>query len=636
MITFRKSLAFRLFVSGVILLSFPLLVDTFVVLQKRYRESLGQAQLYLAQVTSLRTHLFSYLLEKRDDVTPLFTYFSHLQEAFSKGTTPHLNTELQRVAYVGNFSEVILFKAFEDGSYRAIAASLPDNESNSLESYHFYAEIVKSEAEHDQFRMLYDAASGDYYTIYGQKIKSVEGKAAGFLLFVRNVTDKIKPLIAQHTDGATINFALLLDNKIVVTAGDPQLQFQYFAPITAQDRERLKIEQPILEGHIAHQPLTVTQEEGFSPFFTFTFNGKEHVGYLEKITNTDFFILAYTSQGEVALSPFLKFRHLYFVYGFIFLIGGVVSLIAVWFVSRPLRSLGRVMEAIASGETTVRYKRDPIGLEINDLGNSFNEMIDALLEKTHLAEEERVKSEIFKRELRIGQQAQRRLLPTLMPSVLGVEIVERFIPAKLVGGDFYDIFTQENGKLILAIADASGKGVSACFYSLGVRSYFRVMASAKKHIGAIMEAVNALFLKDSGESGMFVTMLGAIYDPVTRKLQYASCGHTPLLVRRRNGQAFMLEDRTFALGIVDNLPLTEGEITLENGDIVVLYTDGITEAENGDGGFYTEAQLQSFVATLSDMSAAQVASAIMEDVGSFVGQFPQHDDMTLVVMKVTA
>lgn len=297
------------------------------------------------------------------------------------------------------------------------------------------------------------------------------------------------------------------------------------------------------------------------------------------------------------------------------------------------------MESIQKGDLSVRYLHDPLGFEINTLGLSFNEMIDTLLEKRYLAEEEKVKVEIYEKELKIGQQVQRGLFPTHIPTYHGIEFAQRYIPAKEVGGDFYDIFTKEKEdgeQLVLVIADASGKGVQACFYSLGVRSNLRVFAREYTDPGLILNRVNNLFYDDSGDSGMFVTLLLGIYDPKSRQLSYSSCGHNPPLLRKADGQIVVLSQSksVMALGVKKDLDTASEKVTLDPGDVVVFYTDGITETHDENNKLFDEERLESIIKEKGEGAVDQTATVLLEEVRKFQGKAAQHDDITLLLMKV--
>jgi sigma-B regulation protein RsbU (phosphoserine phosphatase) len=260
-----------------------------------------------------------------------------------------------------------------------------------------------------------------------------------------------------------------------------------------------------------------------------------------------------------------------------------------------------------------------------------------LLEIIFLAEEERVRVEFYEKELKIGQVVQRGLLPSKMPTLEGIEIAERYLPAKEVGGDFYDVFLRTcEGKeqIALVVADASGKGVQACFYSLGVRSDLRVFAREYQKAGQVMKNVNRLFYSDSGDTGMFVTLLLGIYDPKTNELEYSSCGHNPPYLRKSDGTIEMLGGVDMALGVKKELDPQTRKVRLQKGDLLVFYTDGVTETHNENNELFSEARLEQFIKEKGNLSAERVAGELIKELKEFQGKALQHDDITLLLMKL--
>ena len=184
------------------------------------------------------------------------------------------------------------------------------------------------------------------------------------------------------------------------------------------------------------------------------------------------------------------------------------------------------------------------------------------------------------------------------------------------------------------MADASGKGVHACFFSLSLRNMLRTYAKEYTDIAQAMGAANDLFRADTGDSGMFVTALSGIYDAETRVLSYYSCGHNPGLLRRKGGVVETLEFKGMAMGFVPAPPATAHTIHLEPGDLVLFYTDGITEAMNKEYEFFGEERLMRCLAQEGDKEASAVIESIVAHVADFSGGEDQHDDITLLVMKV--
>ena len=295
------------------------------------------------------------------------------------------------------------------------------------------------------------------------------------------------------------------------------------------------------------------------------------------------------------------------------------------------------MAQIGQGDYSTRFEPDPLGFEINELGDNLNRMVSALLQQMESAKEERVKKETLANELTIGRSIQLSILPQEMPQLPSLDIAARALPAKEVGGDFYDIFTKgETGKreVILSIADAAGKGISACLYSLCLRSMLRSYEALSDDVGLIVQQANNLFAKDTEQTSMFVTAFVAVYDEGSGRLNYFSCGHPPTLLLRKDGSIEKLWTEGMAMGVQDFEPIKQASCTLQRGDLLCLYTDGVTEAHNPKNELFGEKRLEEFLIAHRDKPANQVCDDLLAAIENFAEGAAQHDDITMVVMKV--
>ena len=262
-------------------------------------------------------------------------------------------------------------------------------------------------------------------------------------------------------------------------------------------------------------------------------------------------------------------------------------------------------------------------------------MIEKLLENKAKAEQERVQRDLLLQELKLGKEAQKRLLKEPDQDFGILDVAQSYIPASEVGGDFYDIFRKPNGKLVVTIADASGKGVMACCYSLAARNILRTLATASDDVADVLARGNNLFCDDTGESGMFVTVEMAQYDYENRILTYYSLGHNPGILCRKDGTIESLDIHDMAMGVLEKKPgVQAGTKTLEEGDLFVLYTDGVTEMHNRESKLYGEKRLIELIQEQRHLSATDLLNAIEEQVYAFAGGREQFDDFTLIVVKV--
>lgn len=256
------------------------------------------------------------------------------------------------------------------------------------------------------------------------------------------------------------------------------------------------------------------------------------------------------------------------------------------------------------------------------------------IEKARLHREE-IGRQRMERELAIGRQIQLDLLPKETPVVLGWEFAAVYQAARQVGGDFYDFLELPGkpGQMGLIIADVADKGVAAALMMALSRTMVRTAAADGRSPSAALGLANELIMKHS-RTDLFVTAFYARLDTHSGRLTYANAGHErPLLRQSSSGEIQELTARGIVLGVFEHIELEEREIDVAPGDVLVFYTDGVTEAMNSDGQQFGGERLRTTVAAIPDASAQQILSAVVDAVGAFTGDAPQSDDLTLLVVK---
>lgn len=330
----------------------------------------------------------------------------------------------------------------------------------------------------------------------------------------------------------------------------------------------------------------------------------------------------------------LQTLHLAFRIGsFLFLIaiigGGAVYLL-LRKAYRPLNALQLTMERVAEGAIHSRYTPHAWGFEINAIGACFNETLDSVLRHQEETEREKVAKEKLAQELNLGHVIQDGLLPKSFPSMPHLEIGTGSLPAKEVGGDFYDLFSLPSGKCMIAIADIAGKGISACLFSLGLRSSLRALASSTDNLSEIVAKANELFLLDAKDNGDFATLWIGLLDQ--NKLHYLSLGHPPILLNRR-GTISELSTHHPAIGLMALNALQSASLDLESGDTLLLYSDGITEAHDATQALYGLDQLKTCLGEVAAKPAQTIVNHVLQDLHRFSTDTEQHDDLTLLCIR---
>ena len=239
----------------------------------------------------------------------------------------------------------------------------------------------------------------------------------------------------------------------------------------------------------------------------------------------------------------------------------------------------------------------------------------------------------LRQELNIAHSMQLSILPTSFPCTPQFEVHGRVIPAKEVGGDFYDVYNLEDGRLGIVIADVSGKGIPAALFMMVCRTLLKGIAIGMESPAEALTEANTL-LHAENQASMFVTVFYAVFDPRTGVLTYANAGHDPPVLRRTDGSTEALPSTGgVPLGIVEDVEFVEETSTLSPGDFVFLYTDGVTEALNEEEEEFGDARVHDAIAGVSPGPASEAVEALVQTVVRFSGEAEQFDDLTCLVLK---
>ncbi|GAB3162105.1 hypothetical protein GCM10027059_14010 [Myceligenerans halotolerans] len=271
----------------------------------------------------------------------------------------------------------------------------------------------------------------------------------------------------------------------------------------------------------------------------------------------------------------------------------------------------------------------------------------------------------YERELQIAQEIQSGFLPEVLPVCDGWTLQVRFRPARDVAGDFYDAYDLVNGRrLAFVVADVCDKGVGAALFMALVRSLLRHTAThlgtqslmgldarwedpvgdedldhvllTSAGVGPLVNAVvgtNEYMVRNHLSQGYFATLFFGVLDPVDGTVVFINCGHNPPVVRRRDGRLETLGLTGPALGMMPNSVFRLGRARLDPGDLLFLYTDGVTEARDASGAFYTEDRLHALIAERDYAEAQELVDAVTADLSDHVGEADQFDDITMMALR---
>lgn len=235
-------------------------------------------------------------------------------------------------------------------------------------------------------------------------------------------------------------------------------------------------------------------------------------------------------------------------------------------------------------------------------------------------------------ELEIAQQVQARLFPQMRPEVPGLDYAGVCVQARSVGGDYYDFLELGSGRLALIVGDIAGKGIAAALLmanlQANLRSQFVGMEDTPE---SLLTSANRLLFKNT-DPNAYATLFFADYNPSTGCLAYANCGHVPGLLLRADGRIDQFDSNSTVLGLFADWTCSLSSTALEQGDLLVLYTDGITECENDNGEEFGQQRLTEAIRKASQFPAQELVTSVIQDVLHF-GNGRQTDDLTLIVAR---
>lgn len=318
----------------------------------------------------------------------------------------------------------------------------------------------------------------------------------------------------------------------------------------------------------------------------------------------------------------------------VWIIGCMGILIIINMTMSPLKKLSKWVQALGHGETVEEMQFDASD-ELGEIANAFNEITDKFRKsQENLAEQERLQ-----KEMQVAQEIQHTLLPGSFPDIEGYELASYYEAAKEVGGDYFDFVEVDKDTLGIVVADVSGKGVPGSLVMTMIRTALRTEARGNKNAADVLAKVNDFVMNDM-KRGMFVTIFYIILDSKTRTISYASAGHNPMILYRgQSMKSYYLNPRGFPIGI--SLPdkalfrksIQSDTLRLREGDVLLIYTDGITEAMNSHRERFGDERFLSTIRKFGNLSIEPMVDKLKDEIASFTGGFQQSDDITMVAIR---
>jgi len=241
----------------------------------------------------------------------------------------------------------------------------------------------------------------------------------------------------------------------------------------------------------------------------------------------------------------------------------------------------------------------------------------------------------LKNDLEIARDIQQAMLPAGLFSAAGVETFGMSRPANTVGGDFYDILALDDGRVVIAVGDVAGKGSPAALLMALLLAMMRTLVDEKLEAADLVTRLNTQVCRHAPGS-RFITLFYAVYEPATGHMIYVSAGHMPPLLLRANGGCDRLAEGGIALGMFEQSTYTTGRVLLQANDLLAVYSDGITEAENPEGRPFDEIGLETALKANGHDTLANIGAAVVRAVERHTDETRFADDLTILLLRRTA
>ncbi|MBJ7450426.1 MAG: SpoIIE family protein phosphatase, partial [Parachlamydiales bacterium] len=610
---FKRSLVFRIFLASLIIVILPLTIFCAFLLEYSLNTIKKDSFQSLQRNAEDTSFLLSQLSIDNYNALRAIEIALDIPNAPPSKPDEVMSRKMSTISSQSKYQAVYFLYLNEEQKYICTASS--DNTMIGKDlSDNPYVEKVK---EYRALNFVYYGPKTDDQSLYVMElVKDGTGKVVG-MMGLRISLEQIAKSLMEHFNTLPYQVSIL----------------DYFNTIFVSTLPELNFKKVVESSRTTPETNVVVLKDAYPKYGvqSWTLNNITYIGYLSKAEGTDFSVLVGISEASL-IGRRIHLIVLLVVLSLSMVIATIlIAILVSRRMAKPLRNLNDTMEKISDGSLQARYVDDPMGYEINKIGSGFNHMITALLSNMEIAKNEQLKRELLSQQLDLGRSIQLSILPQEMPHFPSVTISAKALPALEVGGDFYDVFVKpQTNQLFICIADAADKGISACLYSIALRSMLRSFASEFDQVTEIISKSNNLFMFDSEASSMFVTAQAFLYNPDTKIISSCSCGHPPSLLIHSNGIVDQLLSDPTVLGISELKNLKENHYQLQSNDLLLLYTDGVTEAINHQNEQYGLDRLIKFVQDRHDLMPSALIDAIIQDVQEFSAGTKQHDDITLV------
>jgi len=358
------------------------------------------------------------------------------------------------------------------------------------------------------------------------------------------------------------------------------------------------------------------------------------VGYTP-LPITGYYLMASIPESQILAPVYARLFRLIIHFIVVFTILSALIIVVSWRLTTPIKRLAKFAKKLAAGDLNLHISHVGFAGEIDQLAHSFNKMVVDL--KSNI--EHRIREESARRTVETELKAARRIQASLLPRIFppfpdrkDFDLHAMNEPATFIAGDFFDFFFIEPDKLAFVIADVSGHGIPAALFMAVSRTAIRTFALADQSPREIVDRVNKVLSADNDDM-MFVTLFYGHYDIGTGDVTYVNAGHNPPYIVRHGGRLETLAATGPLVAAWEDISYAERTVRLNPGDLLVTFTDGVTEAHaSRDNVLYGDERLQRLLGEISGEPVAQICGRIYHEADNFA-EHERHDDITLLVLR---
>lgn len=295
----------------------------------------------------------------------------------------------------------------------------------------------------------------------------------------------------------------------------------------------------------------------------------------------------------------------------------------------PIKQKGETCALLCLGDKMTGQPYQPDEIEfLYALGN----LAFVSLQNSYLVDEQ-IEKERLEEEMRLAREIQERLQPSEIPSLPTLQTASLAIPSRHVAGDYFDAIKIGKHKLLFAIADVTGKGMPASLLMSNLQACLRVLVPMDVSLEEAASQINRV-ISENTDYDKFITYVHGIYDEEKRTFDYVNAGHNPPTLVRKNGDIELLETGGLLLGVMADAVYERGSVSFDTGDVLALFTDGVTEAMSPEEEEYGEERLEKLLQVSRHLTASEILHAVHEDIRVFTNDAPVlSDDLTMIVIK---